>query len=84
MPERAAEETKHYGVLRNMVIKDSWILKEKKNYVIEFKEIKTHLNLLNKSSSQMAIRRRVVMLLFDLPCYASFYALPLANFMELW
>lgn len=32
----------------------------------------------------MAIRRRVAMLLFDLPCFAPFQDLPLINCMQLW
>lgn len=54
-------------------------------YVIDFKEIKTHYIFLTKSTSQMAIRS-VAVLLFDFPCFSSFYDLSLSTFptMELW
>lgn len=61
--KKSQRKTKHCGVLRNMVIKYSWILKDKS--VKDFKEIKIQLKFLNKSTSQMAIRKRVAMLLFE-------------------
>lgn len=57
--EESQRKTKHCGVLRNMVIKSSWILKDKS--VKDFKKIKIQLKFLNKSTSQMAIRKRVAM-----------------------
>lgn len=53
-------------------------------HVNDFKEMKIHLKCLSKSTSQLAIRRRVARLVFYLPCFASFFDLALANFMELW